>query len=306
MRSPEFEASLHDAKLYPQLWRLALGIIVAGGAWVLVSLAIVVGGGLLIRELAPQAAFEFGMAMRNIQVALEGYGSIDNPLAVMVLLTTFLGAFIGPILAARLVHFRGAGSLFGPRADWVRNFGLAIAVTLPILGAFAVLGIVLEPAQPNLAFDRWLLFLLPGLPLLFLQIGSEELIFRGYLQQQLAARFQARWIWMWLPSIVFAMLHFSPATGDNWPLVLLAALTFGLIAADLTERTGDLGAAMGFHFANNFLGIFISSMPGSITALALFVSNTPMSEAGAQSLGMALGILVHLAIWGILVRLIER
>jgi uncharacterized protein len=47
-----------------------------------------------------------------------------------------------------------------------------------------------------------------------------------------------------------------------------AAATFGLIAADLTARTGSIGAAWGFHFANNTMAITILATDGTITGLS--------------------------------------
>ncbi|MEM9901891.1 MAG: hypothetical protein AAF865_11110, partial [Pseudomonadota bacterium] len=33
MRAPEFEASLHDAALYPQAWRIVLGVLLTLFIW---------------------------------------------------------------------------------------------------------------------------------------------------------------------------------------------------------------------------------------------------------------------------------
>ncbi len=49
-----------------------------------------------------------------------------------------------------------------------------------------------------------------------IQTGAEELVFRGYLQQQLAARFASPLIWMVLPALIFGAVHYDPATaGPN-------------------------------------------------------------------------------------------
>jgi hypothetical protein len=183
-----------------------------------------------------------------------------------------------------------------------------MAATLAVVLIYApllALAFWLDPPVPGLPLARWLILLPLALPLLFLQIAAEELLFRGYLQQQLAARFAWRVVWFWGPAVIFALLHASPQAGANLPLVLIAALTFGLIAADLSERTGSLGAAMGLHFANNFFGIFVLATQGTITGMALHVTTTPQSETGLQSLSMGASIPVLLLAWGLTRRLLR-
>jgi membrane protease YdiL (CAAX protease family) len=291
MRAPEFEASLHDAALYPQLWRLALGTLLAGSVLIVgVAVAVVAG---------QQGAF-------GIMPFLNGLATPDRAWEVLLLLGTFAGLFAGALVAAAALHFRGPDSLFGPWAEWRAGFLTALGVLVPIYGVLMALTIGAGGAEANLALGRWLSLLPLALPLLFLQIAAEELFFRGYLQQQLAARFRARWIWMWIPAVIFAVLHTNPQAGENLPLVLLAALTFGLVAADLTERTGSLGAAMGLHFGNNFFGLLVVAAGDTLTGLALFTSPTDIGAAGPQSLSIAGSILLMLLVWWITARLLDR
>lgn len=297
MRDPEFEASLHDARLYPQLWRVFVGTALALVLW-LGGSAIIIGAGIAF-VAASEGPF-------RVMPWLSGLASPTEPGQVILLLSTFLGLFVGAIVAAAALHFRGPGSLFGPWDQWVRGFVTALVVITPIYALLMAASFLTGAPIPNLEIGRWLLFLPIGLILLFVQIGAEELFFRGYLQQQLAVRFASRAVWMWVPAVIFALLHFSPEAGPNLPLVLLAALTFGLVAADLTERTGSLGAAMGLHFGNNFFGLFVVAISDTITGLALYVSPVDLGQAGIQSLSMAFGILVMLAVWAITARLVTR
>jgi len=297
MRAPEFEASLHDAALYPQFWRLLLGAGLALLLWA--SLSVLIVGGALALVAAREGAF-------GVMPFLNGLATPDTPAKVILLLATFAGLFLGAIVAAAALHFRGPGSLFGPWSDWWRGFAISLAVLVPLYGALMALSIAFGGVEPNLDLGRWTLLLPIALPFLFLQIGAEELFFRGYLQQQLAVRFRARWVWMWIPAVIFAVLHTNPAAGPNLPLVLLAALTFGLVAADLTERTGSLGAAMGVHLGNNFFGLFVVATADTITGLALYVSPVDVGEAGVQSLSMAGSTILLLVVWAILVKLLDR
>ena len=129
-----------------------------------------------------------------------------------------------------------------------------------------------DPAvQGNLGFGAWLGWLPFALVGLFIQTATEELIFRGYLQQHLAARFRSRWVWMVIPSLLFGLSHYSgPQYGALAWVVVLWTGVFGLAAADLTARTGNLGAAIALHFANNFAAVLLIGMVGNLDGLALY------------------------------------
>jgi membrane protease YdiL (CAAX protease family) len=111
-----------------------------------------------------------------------------------------------------------------------------------------------------------------------IQTGAEEVLFRGYLQQQLAARFSSPMIWMVLPSALFAALHYQPEVmGDNTWLMMGAVFVFALLAADLTAVTGTIGAAWAMHFVNNALAILVMATDGPLSGLALYIA--PISPA---------------------------
>ena len=117
------------------------------------------------------------------------------------------------------------------------------------------------------------LLLLPVLPLLLIQVTTEEVIFRGFLQQQLAARFNSPWLWMVLPSAIFGALHYQPSVlGENALLAVVMTTLIGVFAADLTARTGNIGAAVGLHFVNNFFAMCFLSLSGGMSGVSLYVT----------------------------------
>nr|WP_255697260.1 CPBP family intramembrane glutamic endopeptidase [Sinirhodobacter sp. WL0062] len=123
-------------------------------------------------------------------------------------------------------------------------------------------------ATPFAVLLRWLPV---ALPLLLIQVTAEEVVFRGYLLQQLGVRSARPLVWMALPSALFGVLHYAPGDfGANaiWPA--LWAFVFGCLAADLTARTGNLGAALAMHFATNFSSIFLVGLYGNLDGLALY------------------------------------
>lgn len=291
MRAPEFSASLHAARQYPELWRLLLGLLIVAFCYIGFAAIVIV---IAYPVVGPLNYFGW----------LSGLQFPTTPGAVLTLLLTFTGMLFGPVLAAAACHFRGPGSLFGPAGDFFRAFGLTALVLIPVYGAVFGLAWAVEPPLPNLDPVQWLRLMPLAIPLLMVQITAEELLFRGYLQQQLAVRFAARWVWMGLPALLFASLHYDPTHGAAiWPM-LAAILIFALIAADLTERTGNLGAAMALHFVNNFAAMMVVSVKDTITGLSLFMTPYAPGEGGVLGAGLDLAMLA--VIWLVLRRTVAR
>ncbi|MDP5347971.1 MAG: CPBP family intramembrane metalloprotease, partial [Paracoccaceae bacterium] len=92
-------------------------------------------------------------------------------------------------------------------------------------------------------------------------------------QQQLAARFDRPWVWLVLPSMLFASAHYTPELPPvEATHYMIWAFCFGLAAADLTARSGTLGPAIGFHLVNNALAFLVFGQAGGMdSGLALFL-----------------------------------
>ncbi|MDJ0820204.1 MAG: type II CAAX endopeptidase family protein [Paracoccaceae bacterium] len=254
----------HDTLIAParpsaQLWRLGLGIVVA----------IVVMFG-LTRALFGAVHFILGEdAYWSLLTLLQ---TASTPFGLLILLFSMGFMAIGVLVAMQMVHRRGVLQLIGPLALAWRQFR-RVTVALVLLYALVML---LPPwsyageTQPGLAFGTWLSLLPLTVLGLLIQTGSEELLFRGYIQSQLAARLRHPLVWLTLPSALFALGHYAPGVyGPNAPLIALWAFVFGVLAADLTARSGTLGPALALHFVNNFVAIAITSMQGDMSGLAL-------------------------------------
>ena len=226
------------------------------------------------------AGVDVGPAM--LEKIIQG----SDPLSVILLLTSFAGLFLGVLAAVRIMHKRGFKSLIGP--SWrqaAHNFWIAaLGIAILSLGGLLVATIFYPPIQPirQMELFTWLSWMTLGIPLLLVQVSAEELVFRGYFQQQLAARFKSRWVWYVLPSALFGLMHYDPETmGSNAWLVVAHTTLFGLIAADITARTGNLGAAIGFHFANNLFALTIVGLDGALSGLGLYKSAIHVSDEAA-------------------------
>lgn len=242
-----------------ELWRLGLGILLAGAVTFGLTRAFFAIASLLL----PDDAY---------WTLLDDIQSAEGPKGLLILLALIGALGIGAVVAAEIVHRRSGATLIGPLPLALRQF-------MRVTGAVSLLTIVVallppwtlhRDLEPGLPVGLWITLLPVTLAALLIQTGSEELFFRGYLQSQIAARLQHPAFWLVIPSAVFAAAHYAPAIyGDNASYVALWAGLFGLAAADLTARAGTLGPAIALHFVNNVFAIAVTSMQGEMSGLAL-------------------------------------
>lgn len=252
-----YERLVEPARPTSELWRLASSIVLV----VVIFLA------------ANVAYFNFLRGTpdwHNLSRELEN-GSTAR--SVLWMLASFGGLFAALAIALRVMHRRPISSLFGGFPACVADFWLTLRLAMVLFGIVLILP---SPADfaPERAMDfvPWLMLAPMSLAAILFQITTEELVFRGYLQSQLAARFSSPWVWIVLPSVLFAALHYDPSTyGENAILVAAWAGLFGLAAADLTARSGNLGPALALHFANNVSAIMFVSTKDYWDGLALYV-----------------------------------
>ncbi|WP_412005290.1 CPBP family intramembrane glutamic endopeptidase [Aestuariibius insulae] len=202
-----------------------------------------------------------------------GAGDFNSPLGTLIALASFILMIAALTLVLRFIHNRGLLTLVGHPSQALQDFiktlkGMAIlyAVFLVVPGGGEA------PAIPNLPFGTWVLLLAPALIAIFIQVSAEELLFRGYLQSQLAATARSPIVWLGVPSFLFGLLH-GWNTDDPQGALIYIAITFvlGLMLGDLTARTGTLGPAIAIHLVNNTMGILILGNEGLLDGLALYV-----------------------------------
>jgi membrane protease YdiL (CAAX protease family) len=281
------------ARMRPALWRLLLGLFLAICIYVL-------GIGAIFLILVAVSGFD------GANLWLGRMASDGTPTATLLVLATFIGMALGPMLSARLLHGRGIASLFGPRRPLMRHFGIGAAACAVVYLLLSLLPSYLTPTE-NLAPVLWASFLPLALVGVLVQTGAEEVLFRGYIQQQIAARFASPVAWMVLPSALFAVLHYQPGLmGDNAWLVVGAVFLFAILAADLTAKTGTIGAAWGFHFANNCVAILFMAMEGPLSGLALYT--VPVSDMAAADVRplIFVDMVVTVVVWGAIRVVVSR
>lgn len=292
-RAP-FDAYILPARFFPQVWRLIAGI----------GLVAVVYLGLNTLALA---AVGLRSGAEAVDTLLARLAVASTPATALILLASFLPMALGVGLACRLLHRRPALSLMGPARrilpDFLRGAGAVLAVYLPVLGLWGLV----HDSQPNLPPGLWLALLPLSLGGIAIQTLAEELLFRGYLVQQLAARFARAAIWAGVPALAFAALHFDPGRmGDAAPLAVAVALLFAVMAIDLTRITGGLGAAWGAHFAINAVAIAGLATGPTLSGLALRATPYGADGAGGSVFLAAAELLPLMLAWLLLRRWLAR
>lgn len=287
-----FAAYIAPARPRNQLWRLLVGLVLVTAVYVA-----------LIAALFALVRFAAGADRAAELIPAMARGT--TPAGALLLLASFAGMLAGPALAVRLLHRRPVASLFGPWARLARDFVIAAAVVALALALSLAFWRQSFVAEPGLDLATWLRLLPLAALGVLVQTGAEEVLFRGYILQQLAARFRRRLVWIGLPSLAFGAVHFDPTAGSATWLVMAAAFLFGLIAADLTGLTGSLGAAWGFHFANNCFAILVLATKGTIPGLALYLTPYSADQMPALSAVTLTDIAVMLGAWAVL-RLVLR
>ncbi|QIE55368.1 CPBP family intramembrane metalloprotease [Pikeienuella piscinae] len=250
------DAFIAPAKPRAALWRLAAGLCLIA--------ALLIGG-----------ALAFGLALSRLDYPppANPVAALNTQAGALFALSTFVLWWLALVIALRLFHRRGLGTLLGPaRSGRGRRFayGLLAAGLFSGLGLLAGAFLVGAPMAGAADPGVWALGAAAGIPLILIQTGAEEALFRGYVLQQLAARYRSPLIWAGAPSLLFGLLHWNPAAPGGAVLTVLATGISGVILALVTARTGDLFAAWGLHFGVNLAAILLVSPPDYFAGLALF------------------------------------
>ncbi|WP_375279345.1 lysostaphin resistance A-like protein [Pseudooctadecabacter sp.] len=202
----------------------------------------------------------------------DAFYSGSTPLAVRWNLALFAvyAALLWGIL--RLLHRVALGALVGQPATALYA-GVKVAVYLIPLYIVALGPSLSDPTvYQQMDVATWLAILPLTLPLLLVQIGAEELVFRGYLQSHMAALSRNPLVWMVIPSVLFGLIHYDGTQPpySTWAYVVWA-MGLGLVCADVTARHGTLGPAIAIHFINNFFAMFVLAADDWLYGASLYV-----------------------------------
>jgi membrane protease YdiL (CAAX protease family) len=89
----------------------------------------------------------------------------------------------------------------------------------------------------------------------------EEICYRGYVQERLKALFESKWMYIYLPSLIFGVVHYRQGVSG-----VIIATAAGLLLAFFYERKRDLKANIIAHFLVDFIpNVLIPLISGLMT-----------------------------------------
>lgn len=245
------------------------------GAWRVVSAVVLIVSfviaGTLVGSLPAAALYGDGAIDRAPRDAVEAF--------ILQLGPTLFGvaaALPGMAIAMRVLHDRPLKDLLGVERRLNASalfIGGAAALILNGFGVVVALALGWIEVAPRALSGAWAAVALAAALLVPFQAAAEEIFFRGYLLQRIAARAPHPLAWAVLPSAIFGLLHLGGDGGAyEWGYVA-ATFTFGLLASIVVWRTGGLSHVIGFHVANNLFALVLLEPPFGVPGVgALEVS----------------------------------
>jgi hypothetical protein len=288
--SHPFQRWVDAARPGAELWRTLAGTALAIVAWVVVA-----------NVVAGVAVWTGMIRIGDLQAMVdEAPRALTYRDAVFVLgvgLATFAGLWVGVWAALKVLHKRSLGSLisFDGRikgGQFLAGAGLAAGYLIASMTLSYFSGGA--PQRSTLPVETWLVALAPLVLLIVLQSAGEELLFRGYLVQQLAARVNTPLVWGLAPALAFGLAHVTNGRADAQftAYYIFAAVMLGLVMTATVWRTGALSAAIGFHVVNNIGAMLVVGLGAGTPPVSLFVLSYGDVLALAPTDLLVLGLLL--------------
>ena len=205
----------------------------------------------------------------------------STPVIYALFLLVFPATCLALYGAYMHVHKRTVTSLHTAydKINWRRGIQ-AFLITWAVLGSLTAIihftGI--SPIRGNFQPSTFFTYALISLLIIPLQSGTEEIIFRGYLNQAFFHLFRNKWIVFTITSALFASVHLANpealkgAEQGVLPLTMSSYFFFGFVACLLVWMDGGLESAIGFHAANNtFAAVFVNYEGSVLPTPSLFM-----------------------------------
>jgi hypothetical protein len=187
----------------------------------------------------------------------------------LVLLLTFLVPFVAIPFITQLLHRRPYWSVGLARLRleaWNLWCGFLVSILIGLV-AYLILWALgtLDFQWVGFDWSQWLPLAVIGAVGIFIQAGTEEMLFRGYLTQFVRRMVKHPAVFLTIPALLFAAPHISNVAAlGGGPLVMLPYFASGLLYGWAAWRTGSLWMALGLHWSNNLAGLLLVGVQGDV------------------------------------------
>ena len=223
---------------------------------------------LFCASLIGQLPFIIGVFLKTSQDNLpypttyqSTIGLFEPNLTLFLMLLSFVFIFFQLVALVRFFHKQTFLTIITSRKkiDWNRVlFSFSIWAAITIITTILFYSIYPQEFIVQFQLIPFLGLFGVGLLLFPFQIGCEELIFRGYLMQGFGNMAKNRWFPLLMTSLIFGLLHIANPEVDKMGYsILIYYIGTGLFLGVITLMDDGIELAIGFHFANNFIGALL-------------------------------------------------
>ena len=201
---------------------------------------------------------------------------ISQNVGLLLLIIPFIVGLCFLIPGIKLLHKRTLSETINGRKKirWRRCFTGA-AVWVALMSIYLAVDYFLAPDDFVIQFElsKFIPLLLISLFLIPLQTSLEEIFFRGYFSQGVAARTKSRWLAILIPGIIFGLIHsMNPEVKEfGFWISMSQYIGFGLVFGLISVLDDGIELALGIHAANNaFLSLFVTHKASALQTPAVF------------------------------------
>lgn len=182
-----------------------------------------------------------------------------------------------------------------PKIDYKRmgfSFCLWSLVCLVLFGVSYIMNP--QDFQWNFQWKAFLSFFVMAVVLIPMQTSFEEFFMRGYLMQGLGLATKSRGVALFFTSIVFGLMHLSnPEVDQNGYGIMIYYIGMGVFLGVITLLDEGLELALGFHAANNLIGVLlVTSNWTAFQTNSLFLQTSQTQEIALWEYVLQIGVIL--------------
>jgi len=210
---------------------------------------------------------------RNLD--FSGIGISEN-LVLLLMLMPFALGLLAAVLFVKQLHKRSFSETINGtnKIRWNRIL-MGFSVWFALMLIYLAISYFITPENFVIQFNikTFIPLFFIAIFLIPLQTTFEEFLFRGYLAQGIGAWTKNRWLVVFIPAILFGLMHFANtevSTYGFWE-AMPQYILFGLIFGFFSVLDDGIELAIGMHAANNiFACLFVTFDASSIKTPAIF------------------------------------